>query len=234
MRAATSAAGRRDRGGCSAARPGRSRARASVSRQTSVARSFVYVASSGDRRRMYAVWRARRDLVALGAEQLARTSARAAPERWRSRVARTPRAPRESSRSEIPFSSSFRSTASGMPESSAASSSLRASSSSRSALNVALASAWIRPSASRSAYDGSTASRACAVRSGISSPLNVDPRGEQRCSRARPRARPARRRSARPRTSCGAGRGARARHPSAPSSALARARRAARGVKRSR
>ena len=46
----------------------------------------------------------------------------------------------ESSRSEIPFSSSFRTTASAMPESSASSSSPAVSRSSRSALKAALAS----------------------------------------------------------------------------------------------
>ena len=70
------------------------------------------------------------------------------------------------------FSSSFRSTASGMPEYRAASSSDQRSSSSRSGLNFALSAAWISPSSSRSAYDGSSASFAWAERSGYSSSLN--------------------------------------------------------------
>ncbi len=55
-------------------------------------------------------------------------------------------------------------------------------SSSRSGLNRALASAWSSPSSSRSAYDSSTESSACAFRSGISSPLNVTRSARKRFS----------------------------------------------------
>ena len=126
---------------------------------------------------------------------------------------------RDSSRSEMSFSSSLRSTASAIPESSAASSSVDAEQVEPVVVEVALASAWIAPSSSRSAYAGSTASCAWAFRSGISSPLNVTRVGEQAVLELVLALRQLRRRSARTRTSCGAGTAARARRPTSASSA---------------
>ena len=54
----------------------------------------------------------------------------------------------------MPFSSSLRSTGSGMPEARRRAARPAAISSSRSGLNAALAAAWISPSSSRSAYAG--------------------------------------------------------------------------------
>ena len=89
-----------------------------------------------------------------------------------------PRAPPRARGARCPSPPRSARPAPAIPESSASSSSPALSSSSRSALNSRSPRPGSSPSSSRSAYSGSTASCACAVRSGISSPAERHPRGE--------------------------------------------------------
>ena len=220
-RAGSSAAGPRGRGGCSGSPRGRSPSARTVSTHTSTERSFGYVDSSGDSRRSQRDVRARRQLGALRAEQPLEPALCAAARTRLAAASAARRSTSSSSRSEICFCGLVPATASRSPES-AASRSLRATSSSRRCSlkpRVELLRQLTELVALRVlGEDGEL--RACAARSGSSSPSKRQPRREDRvlelvlvARRARPRRCPAR-------TSCAGGRAApaRLRRPTASAS----------------